>query len=87
MNNNVDFNKIIGERIKEVRIERNMSQSKLAKFLNVSSSYISGIESGNKTINIKRLMQISEILDISPGYIITGYIDVKGCKSLQNKVK
>lgn len=66
-----DYN-IIGEKIKEVRQEKNMTQEQLANELQLSVAFLSRVERGNANINLKRLLQISEILDVSPGYILTG---------------
>lgn len=66
-----DYN-IIGEKIKEVRQEKNMTQEQLANKLQLSVTFLSRVERGNTNINLKRLLQISEILDVSPGYILTG---------------
>ncbi len=68
---NLKYN-IIGEKIKEVRQEKNMTQEQLANELQLSVAFLSRVERGNANINLKRLLQISEILDVSPGYILTG---------------
>lgn len=63
---------VIGRRIKTVRLEHNLKQEELADKLDVSIAFLSRIERGNSKISLKRLTQIAELLDISPGYLITG---------------
>lgn len=63
---------IIGKRIKNLRIEKKMKQEQLADKLDISVAYMSRIERGNGKINLKRLIQISEILKVSPSYLLTG---------------
>lgn len=52
----------VGDRIKEVREAKAISQKQLGKKLGVSESYINEIEIGRKVINEKMLEKISKIL-------------------------
>lgn len=63
---------VIGRRIKNRRIEQNLKQEDLADKLDISIAFISRVERGNSKINLKRLTQIAEILNVSPGYLLTG---------------
>jgi len=63
---------IIGERLKQARINKKLTQEKLAEQLDVSVTFLSRIERGSSFINLKRLNQICEILEISEGEILNG---------------
>ena len=63
---------IIGQRLKKTRLEKNMTQEKLAEQLDVSVAFLSRIERGLSHINLKRLSQICGILGVSEGYILNG---------------
>ena len=63
---------VIGERIKRARKAKNMTQEKLAEKIDVSIAFLSRIERGSSQINLKRLGQICEILDITEGEILNG---------------
>lgn len=63
---------VIGRRIKTARLEQKLTQEELADKLNVSVAFMSRIERGKSTINLKRLIQISEVLNVSPGYLLSG---------------
>lgn len=63
---------IIGERLKKARINKNLTQEQLAEQLDVSVAFLSRVERGNVKINLNRLSQICDILDISISYILTG---------------
>lgn len=67
----LDYN-IIGERLKQARINKNLTQEKLAEQLDVSIAFLSRIERGSSFINLKRLNQICSILDVSEGEILNG---------------
>jgi transcriptional regulator with XRE-family HTH domain len=63
---------IIGKRIKEARIERKMTQEQLAGKMNVSVAFMSRVERGTSHINLKRLAEIAEVLNVAPGYLLSG---------------
>lgn len=67
----IDY-KLIGERIKEARKERHLSQEELAEILDVTVVYISRVERGATKANLTRLAQISLALDTPLEKIITG---------------
>ncbi|MCQ2957454.1 MAG: helix-turn-helix domain-containing protein [Candidatus Gastranaerophilales bacterium] len=56
----------LGKRIKESRIEKNMTQEKLSELSNISSDYLSEIERGKKTPSLKRFLQIAQALEVLP---------------------
>ncbi len=64
--------KAIGLRICERRKQLNYTQEELAEKMNVSIQMISNLERGNKAIKIENLLKISEILNMSTDYILTG---------------
>lgn len=64
--------KIIGERIRKVRIENNLTQEKLAEKLDVSVAFVSRIECGTTHVNLTRLSEICSILNIDEGLILNG---------------
>lgn len=52
----------IGKRIKLARINADMTQEQLAEILGVTTPYISRLERGAKSINLKRLYEIANVL-------------------------
>ncbi len=67
----LDYN-IIGERLKQARMNKKLTQEKLAEKLDVSVAFLSRIERGSSYINLKRLNQICSILDVTEGEILNG---------------
>ena len=67
----LDYN-VIGERLKQARINKKLTQENLAEKLDVSVAFLSRIERGSSFINLKRLNQICSILDVSEGEILNG---------------
>lgn len=66
-----DYN-VIGRRIKNARLEQNLTQEELADKIDISVAFMSRVERGTSQINLRRLTQIAEILNVSPGYLLTG---------------
>mgnify|MGYP001159067341 FL=1 len=67
----IDYS-VIGQRIKEARISKNLTQEDLSEQLDVSVAFLSRIERGSSHINLRRLNQLCRILDVSEGYILNG---------------
>lgn len=67
---NIDY-KLIGERIKQVRKSKNMTQESLAEKLNVSIGYVSQVERGITKISLDLLGAISTILDCDVAILIS----------------
>lgn len=63
---------VIGMRLKEARLNKEITQEKLAEALDLSVAYISRIERGSTNINLKRLSEICALLDVSEGKILSG---------------
>ena len=68
---NVDLVKI-GQRIQVRRKQRGYTQEQLADLMNVSIQMVSNLERGNRAIRIDNLIKLSEILEVSTDYILTG---------------
>lgn len=64
--------KEMGQRIYERRKELKYTQEQLAEMMDVSIQMISNLERGNKAIRIDNLVKLSEILDVSTDYILSG---------------
>ncbi len=68
----IDY-KLIGERIKNARIKKGITQEVLAEEIDVAIAYISRIERGAQP-NLRRLAQISFALDVSMEHIVSGAV-------------
>jgi len=59
----IEVRKIIGSWIKEIRESKGMSQTQLAKEMDIDQSTISKIESGQWAVSIDNIARLSNILD------------------------
>lgn len=60
----------LGKRIREVRIQRKMSQQELAANANISLPHISDIEHGKKAMKLLTFIRIVEALHVSADYLL-----------------
>lgn len=60
----------LGERIKELRIEQNLTQKKLSKILNISNTTLSQYESNTRTPNDDIKKNLAEIFKVSLDYLM-----------------
>ena len=56
--------KNLGHNIRKYRIANNLSQEKLSELLNANSKFIGHVERVERYISLKKLIQISEILNV-----------------------
>lgn len=61
---------IIGKRIKEARIKKNMSQEELGNLLGVSKVSICGYEKGTRTPTMENFLDLIKILELEPDYVL-----------------
>ncbi len=64
------LNQEIGERIREARMAKKMSQQELATKANISLPHISDIEHGKQTMKLMTFVKIIEALQISADVIL-----------------
>lgn len=65
----------IGNNIQIARLKKNLTQEALAEKCDVSDKYISAIERGKSSGSISLIINICNVLDVSPNYIFNGTID------------
>ena len=63
-------NEQIGQRIKEVRTEKNITQTQLAKFLGKSLRTVQSYESGESRIFFDTVCSIANFLGVTPSYLL-----------------
>lgn len=63
---------VIGDRLKKARVQKGYTQEQLAEKIDVSVAFLSRVERGNAKVNLNRLNQLCDLLEISEGDILTG---------------
>ncbi|MBR3841869.1 MAG: helix-turn-helix transcriptional regulator [Christensenellaceae bacterium] len=76
----------IGKRIQDRRKHLMLTQEQLAEMMDVSIQMISNLERGNKAIRIDNLIRLSQILNTSTDYILTGKPTMEEVNSLSLRI-
>ena len=71
VNMDIDYD-VIGKRIKQARMKKGLSQENLADELDISTAFLSRVETGKSQINLRRLLQVGKVLDVPPEELISG---------------
>lgn len=61
-----------GDRIKEIREAKNMTQEALADKAGISKGFLSDVENNNKDIGSQRLLKVADALGASVDYLLSG---------------
>lgn len=62
--------KLLGSKIRQLRLEKRLTQEQLSELCGISSSYIGIIERGDKKLSIETLVKIASILNSSIDYLL-----------------
>ena len=60
-----NYNNILGNKIKEIRLLHQLNQDELASILDVTKNFISDVERGNKSFSLEKLLYFCSIFDVS----------------------
>lgn len=74
----------LGVKISFYRKCKDLSQQQLSNLLSISVPQMSNIERGKATINVKQIIQLTKIFEISPNDLI--YSDVDYCVSPEKAI-
>lgn len=68
---------VLGQRLRELRLERSLTQEALANAAGLHWTYIGQIERGERNLTAKNVLRLERGLDISPGtWFATTFGDV-----------
>ena len=76
-----NFNKHLGSKLKLRRLALGLTQTKVAKAINVTFQQIQKYEKGTNGVSSARLMQISQFLKVPITYFFEEYKDYKDISS------
>ena len=84
----MSIKKNLGNRIREIRISRSLTQEVLAEKINLSAKSLSQIELGNNFVSAETLDELCSALNITPNVLFDfKYSDVTKNTSLEEIVK
>lgn len=60
-----------GERVRELRLDRGLSQEALAERAGLSRNYVGDVERGMKNLSLYNLLRIAKALGVDAGLLVT----------------
>jgi len=87
MIDNEQLLKDMGKRISDRRKQLRLTQDELAEKMDVTPQMISTAELGKKAIRPENLLKLSEALEVSTDYILSGFIADKDVVLIAQKLR
>ena len=79
--------KILGQRIRELREERNLTQAQLAELSDLSTNYLGEVERADSQVTLETLFTISDALQVNPSLLFTPLDHPLGKEEVIRRIK
>jgi transcriptional regulator with XRE-family HTH domain len=67
-----DVLRLFGERLRDLRVQRNLTQEGLAHVSGLDRSYIGQVERGERNVALLNIARLAGALEIDPGALLAG---------------
>ncbi len=66
----MDYSKILGDNVRSLRLERHLTQEKLAELCDLHRTYIGAIERGERNVSLNNIIKIADAFQVTPAELL-----------------